>query len=141
MDFFGITRSGKSAQLAHQGGGVSRRGEYILHQWNRILLGETIALDVTEQYFGRTHNEHERVVKIMRDAAGHRAHRGKPLSLSQLLFAGSKLYQSLLHVERTLAHSFLKHLLLVVKPDMSQTHLDHIGDSKHHLTGVNRLTD
>ena len=61
--------------------------------------------------------------------------------LSQKLFAGSELRKRLFQVERPLADSFLQGLLLLGKPEMSQTHLDHIGDPQHNFTSVDRLGD
>ena len=69
-----------------------------------VLLRQAM-LGVAQQQLAETHDDAERVIEVVGDAARHGAERGEPLLLDDLLLRALELGQRLLEFDRALAHA------------------------------------
>lgn len=103
-----------------------------------VLFGQAM-LGVAEQQFAKTHDDAERVVKVVGDAAGHGAKRGEALLLDDLLLRALEFRQRPLQLDGALAHAFLERRVLRLDEEMREACREQVPNAQQNLDLVEGL--
>ena len=103
-----------------------------------VLFGQAM-LGVAEQQLAKTHDDAERVVKVVGDAAGHGAERGEALLLDDLFLRMLEFRQRPLQLDGALADAVLERRVLRLNGEMRKARGEQVPNAQQDFDLVKGL--